>query len=112
MTAKTIYSGIIPNICSITTIFAKLNIISVTFISFFENKTQNFKLVIVTEENFRNKIQIKRDNLIIETVKKYSPEEDVTNKKKGDSKGWRKIYKKYRPSVILKKKKRFKFEEV
>ena len=40
MTAKTIYSGIIPNICSITTIFAKLNIISVTFISFFENKTQ------------------------------------------------------------------------
>lgn len=80
--------------------------------SFFENKTQNFKLVIVTEENFRNKIQIKRDNLIIETVEKYSPEEDVTNKKKGDSKGWRKIYKKYRPAVLLKTKKKFKFEEI
>ena len=80
--------------------------------TYFEKNTTNFKLIIVIEEKYKDKIQIKKDNLIIETVKQYSPEEDVTNKKKGDAKSWNKIYKKYRPSVLLKTKKKFKFEEV
>ena len=54
---------------------------------------KNFTLIIVTEQKYKDRIQLKKENLIIETVEKYSPEEDVTNKHKGDSAGWKKIYK-------------------
>lgn len=80
--------------------------------SYFKDNTQNFTLIIVTEQKYKDRIQLKKENLIIETVEKYSPEEDVTNKHKGDSAGWKKIYKKYRPAVLLKTKKKFKFEEI
>ncbi len=79
---------------------------------YFFNNTVNFKLIIVTEDKYKKLISFDRENLKIEAVNQYSPDSDVTNKRKGDKKGWRRIFKKYRPAILFKKKKKFKFEDI
>ena len=65
-----------------------------------------------TEEEFYQKCLFENKNILTRYVKKYSPDEEVTNKKLGDAFGWRLIYSEFRPKYKKKNSKKLKFEEV
>ena len=74
--------------------------------------TNKFKLLLITEEEFYQKCLFENKNILTRYVKKYSPDEEVTNKKLGDAFGWRLIYSEFRPKYKKKNSKKLKFEEV
>lgn len=70
---------------------------------------QNWKLLVVCERSFCDHVQPGK-NRIIRTVRRYSPPDDVTARKKGDPAGWKLIFTEFAPEKILPKKHAFKFE--
>ena len=50
--------------------------------------------------------------ILTRSVKEYSPDEDVSNKKLGDAFGWKLIYLEFRPKYKKKNSRKLKFEEI
>lgn len=73
--------------------------------------TNPMDLLIIIEEDYAYKFLEEREHLYIRSVKKFNPEEDVVNPKKGDKFGWQMIFDEFRPLYKLKKEKQFKFED-
>lgn len=72
----------------------------------------DFKILIICEKSFKEKIRLPQKEIIIRSVEKYSPDEDVTNKKLGDIFGWKLIFTEFKPKYKKKQTKKLKFEEV
>lgn len=70
-----------------------------------------FKLLLIVEEENYKKVIFDNENILIRTVHKFSPNADVTNKKYGDKLGWRNIFTEFQPAMKKKQTKKFKFEE-
>lgn len=70
----------------------------------------DFKLLLITEKDFYHKFLFENEKIITRYVEKYSPDECVTNKKLGDSFGWRAIFTEFQPKNIKKQKGKLKFE--
>ncbi len=74
--------------------------------------SNNFDLLLVTEQVFFENLIFKEKNIHTRFVKKYSPDETVTDKKAGDKFGWDVIFMEFAPKKRVWKKKKLKFEEV
>ncbi len=74
--------------------------------------SNDFRLVLVCEKAFSQKLQFDNPKIIVKTVEKYSPDENVTDKKAGDKFGWRLIFTEFQPAKIKKQSKKLKFEEI
>ena len=74
--------------------------------------TNDFKLLLVTEDEFYEKFLFDDPQILTRSVKEYSPDEDVSNKKLGDAFGWKLIYLEFRPKYKKKNSRKLKFEEI
>ena len=74
--------------------------------------SNDFKLILVCEKRFSEKLQLQNTKIIVKTVEKYSPDENVTDKKAGDKFGWRLIFTEFQPAKVKKQSKKLKFEEI
>lgn len=70
---------------------------------------KNAELLFVCERNVLH-LMPEGANRTFRAVKRFNPTDDVTNRKKGDPAGWRRIYDEFAPSRILPKAHAFKFE--
>ncbi len=71
---------------------------------------KNCKLLIVTKRDTLH-LMPTGENRIFRAVNKFSPPDDVTNRKEGDRANWNRIWSEFAPKTILPKKHSFKFEE-
>lgn len=78
-----------------------------------DNMVKGYNLLIVTDENKYDEFKVlESDTVFVRKVLKYSPDKSVTDKKQGDMKGWKKIFKEFGPSKLQKEKKTYKFEDI
>ena len=70
---------------------------------------KNARLLFVCERKALH-LMPEGENRIFRAVNRFNPPDDVTNRKKGDPAGWRRIYDEFAPARILPKTHAFKFE--
>lgn len=75
---------------------------------------RDFDFVLILEARCRGKALFEerpKDRFFIRFVREFNPDSDVTNTKVGDSRGWERIFKEFRPMHRQKKTHKFKFEK-
>ena len=75
---------------------------------------RDFDFVLVLEERCRGKVLFAekgKDRFFIRFVREFNPDADVANTKLGDFRGWKRIFKEFRPMHRQKKTHKFKFEK-
>ncbi len=71
---------------------------------------RNWKLLLVAERNVAGKVP-RGPNRYVRSVRAFNPTNDVTTAERGDAVGWNAVFTEFAPVHILKKTKKFKFEE-
>ena len=72
----------------------------------------NFELLIILEKSkLQTEVELKDTGIYIRYVDELAPEDAVTTKKY-DKKSWRKIFREFKPNFKLKKRRKFKFEDM
>ena len=75
---------------------------------------RDFDFLLVLEERCRDKTLISEkteERFFIRFVREFNPEEKVTDAKLGDPRGWKRVFKEFRPECRQKKTHKFKFEK-
>ena len=73
---------------------------------------RNFQLLAVCERSFVPAFAGKGSDLILRSVEKFNPNDDVTSRKLGDPMGWKILFTEFAPSgKFVSGEKKFKFEE-